>query len=48
MGRGDKGPGSPYSGEKRQWEHSRVVENMRGNGEIPIPDLMKKDQQPTK
>ncbi len=44
---GGEGPGPPYSGEKCQLEPSRDGENMRRYGGEPIPDVMKKDQQPT-
>jgi hypothetical protein len=44
---GSTGPGPPYSGEKSQLELSRDGENMRGDREEPILDVMKEDQRPT-
>jgi hypothetical protein len=40
-------PGLPCSGEKSQLEPSRDGENMRGDTEELISDVMKEDQRPT-
>ncbi len=44
---GGEGPGLPHPGENSQLEPGRDGENMRGNREEPIPDVMKEDRRPT-
>ncbi len=46
-GGGGEGPGPLYSGKKSQLKPSRDGENMRGDREEPILDMMEEDQQPT-